>query len=182
MRVPKALFRSGLTKMLDQMARMPTRRHAGSRLRASVPTPFPRALLAAELSVSHGLPETSEEVGIERAEDGSVKPTKTTATSEKTKLKFQDPALVKGFARFQTRFPQRGSGSTKLLLAAAAEKRGLKATRAATLAGPMILGQREATDDSDEAPDVSAKSVSQYADSRLMRNGAPQPSQSRVIQ
>ena len=80
--------------MLGQMARMPTRRHTGRRLRASQTIPFPQALLAAELSTSHGLPEESAEVGIERADDGSIKPTKTTATSVRTKLKLQDPAHV----------------------------------------------------------------------------------------
>ena len=78
--MPKALFTNGLTKMLGQMARMPTRRHTGKRLRASLTIPLPahlQALLAAEVSTSHGLPGESAEVGIERVDDGSIKPTKT---------------------------------------------------------------------------------------------------------
>ena len=58
-KVPKSIFKKGLDKMLSELTRAPTRRHAGTRLRASQKIPYPSALLAAELSTSHGLPRSS---------------------------------------------------------------------------------------------------------------------------
>ena len=48
-----------------------------------------------ELSTAKGMPETAEDAGITRTEDGQVKPTQETATRALTELKLQDPALVK---------------------------------------------------------------------------------------
>ena len=48
-----SVFTSQLDKALNDMARPPTRRHTGTRLRASKPLSFPLPLLDAELAASH---------------------------------------------------------------------------------------------------------------------------------
>ena len=65
-RVPKAVLRATLTKTLEQLARKPTAKHAGTRLRVSAPVFFPEEMLAEELSPQHGLPATDPAVGIAR--------------------------------------------------------------------------------------------------------------------
>jgi hypothetical protein len=47
-RVPKSVLRAALTKTLEQLARQPTSKHAGRRLRASAPMFFPEEMLAEE--------------------------------------------------------------------------------------------------------------------------------------
>jgi hypothetical protein len=138
-KVPKALLRGLLDKTLDEMTRPPSKKHAGKRLRASAPWFLPASILSEELAVSHGFPEADAAVGLERGADGELQPSKKTATAEVYKLKLQDPAHVRAFARFGDRLPSRGRGSTKLLLTAAAEKRGKKAKKAVKMAGPVII-------------------------------------------
>jgi hypothetical protein len=45
-KIPKVVFTNGLDKMLDEMARPPTRRHAGTHLRASKVVTFPEEIWA----------------------------------------------------------------------------------------------------------------------------------------
>ena len=111
-----------------------------TRLRSSIVLQSPIELLHTESKV---LPESDQEAGIHRAEDGSLKPTKTSGLANSFKLKLQDPTHLKSFVDFGRRLPSRGVGATKLLLSAAAERRGRKATKAAMLAGPMLLNARE---------------------------------------
>ena len=125
------------------MARPPTRRHAGSRLRASQTIPFPPQLLGAELSPSYGFPSWSEETGLKHNADGSLVPVRTTSSAKTYKIKLQDPKHVGAFARFHLRNPSRGLGACKLLLSKAAEKRGRKANKAVLMAGPLIIRATE---------------------------------------
>jgi hypothetical protein len=142
-KIPASVFRNALSQSLVDLARPPTSKHAGKRLRSTAPIPFPAQLLSDELAVHRGFPESSSEVGIERNEAGEVQPTKVTAAAEVTALKLQAPALVKALARFGNRLPSRGMGSTVLQLSKAAEKRGKKAKKACLLAGPVLLRQSE---------------------------------------
>ena len=126
--IPKRVFDTALSNALASMAKPPTRRYAGVRLRGTGQFTFPTQLLHPELSTERGLPEADQEAGIARTATGELMPTKTLASSNKYKIKLQDPEHVKGFARFESRFPQRGSGASMLLLSRAAEQRGRKTT------------------------------------------------------
>ena len=135
-----SIFKVQLDEALGRLATAPTRRHGGTRLRSSIALQSPIELLHTESKV---LPESDQEAGIHRAEDGSLKPTKTSGLANSFKLKLQDPTHLKSFVDFGRRLPSRGVGATKLLLSAAAERRGRKATKAAMLAGPMLVNARE---------------------------------------
>lgn len=139
-KIPMSIFKTEFSELMARLATAPTRRHQGKRLRSSPTVPCPIRLLNAE---TIGLPESDPEAGISRAEDGSLKPTKTTAQAHSFKLKLQDPSHLAAFVGFGRRIPGRGMNATKLLLSAAAEKRGRKATKAAMLAGPLLVHARE---------------------------------------
>lgn len=109
-------------------------RHVRTRVSATVP--FPEELQESELAAQHGLPAQDAQAGMARDADGKLKPTKEGPLSARFKYKLQDPAHVRGLARFDQRLPSLGMGSCKLLLSEAALKRGQKATKMVSLAGP----------------------------------------------
>ena len=61
---------------------------------------------------------------LERTEDGSVKPWKTTPTADRYKVRFVDPTDVKNYFRMHEWAPSRGWQASMLMLPAAQEKRG----------------------------------------------------------
>ena len=138
-KIPKSLFRNSASKLIGDMARPPSRRHQGTALRASEKIFYPAEMLPELLSTENGLPETSPAAGISRDEDGVLLPTKSKPLSDTYKIKLQDPAHIGGLASFETRFPMRGLGACKLLLSAAAEKRGKKAYKMMMLSAPTLV-------------------------------------------
>ena len=126
MSIPASVFTSELDRTLQSLARPPTRRHAGTRLKSTKSIVFPCELLSEELSPEHGLPNHDPEVGLERTEEGDLVPRKTTSLTQFFVYKLQNPEHVKAFVRFEKRTPSRGSGATRLLLSKAAEQRGQK--------------------------------------------------------
>ncbi len=134
--VPKTVFQGPIDKNLIDAARPPTRRTSVTRLKKLPTAPLPEIMFQAELSTSSGLPNEDSEAGLSRTEAGQVKPTKSTAVQATFELKLMD--LCSAWVRFEKRTPSRGLGATKLLLTAAAEKRGQKAMRAAMLNNIMV--------------------------------------------
>ena len=94
MKIPMSIFKGQLDEALGRLATAPTRRHGGTRLRSSIALQSPIELLHTESKV---LPESDQEAGIHRAEDGSLKPTKTSGLANSFKLKLQDPTHLKSF-------------------------------------------------------------------------------------
>jgi hypothetical protein len=55
-KIPCSVFEGMMTKTLDELARVPTSKHAGKRLRSSAPIVYPAKLLVAALSQERGFP------------------------------------------------------------------------------------------------------------------------------
>ena len=75
MKIPASVFRNGLTKAMSDLAKPPSRRHRGTRVRVSTTVPFPEELHEeSELAAQHGLPAENAQAGMQRDAEGRLKP------------------------------------------------------------------------------------------------------------
>ena len=125
---------------LAKHVRPPTRRDLGTKIRKLKPVVVAPQIIDEVLSVARGLPPEDKEAGILRPQlGGVVKPTKTTATGDTTKVKLQDPAHIHSFFSLETKVPKRGLGAAKLRLSKSQQKRGLLGKEVDMAAAPVKM-------------------------------------------
>lgn len=132
------MFQHILDKQIAKHVRPPTKKHRGKRLRQSKPVITTAATWMRELSIEKGLPmEITGDAGLlERMDDGSLKPWKSTANSHKYRVKLQEPEAIAAFYRLHERAPGRGMDASMLIKRKALGKMGKKVAMAAA---PVLL-------------------------------------------
>jgi hypothetical protein len=128
---PSKVFESYIDKQMRRMIRPPTKKHLGEAHRAS--DQLTTTVKVFNKQFSEAQPD------LEREEDGTLKPAKTTAIAARYRVKMQKAPDIKAFCRMQERAPGAGMDASLLVLPPRKLlKRGYKAKRVCMAAAPVI--------------------------------------------
>lgn len=108
-----AIFRRMLDMQVAKHVRPPTKRDLGKKLRKIKPVTSTSEVIQEFLSARGMLPSQDLAAGIDRLEDGTMKPTSKFSTVEMYKIKLQNPAHLRALYQMEMRVPKLGWGSAK---------------------------------------------------------------------
>ncbi|KAL1500147.1 hypothetical protein AB1Y20_012817 [Prymnesium parvum] len=115
--LPHALFEHTLNKELTKKLTPPSKKHLGSRLRASKSFPTTKEVLEELFSATEtGMPVEDVTAGVLRMADGTLKPFKISPCVAKYKFKLQDPSHIRSLLRMEKRRPRCGYGAARLII------------------------------------------------------------------
>ena len=144
--VPVSVFEESLNNLLYKMARPPSKRHAGTRLRQLCPIPMIAPVFHHWMSIARGLPQHSPAENIERIVWGSMHPQrsqlipiKETAVRRTYRVKLMRQDSIMACAALHLYKPAYAMRATRLLIKKKSGEREARARALCMLAGPFTV-------------------------------------------